>query len=153
MRRSPAPALLGDDPKPRITVALDPDKRQLTVEDNGIGMSRDEMVEALGTIARSGTKAFIDRLEAGKADEDNALIGRFGVGFYSAFMVAERVEVISRRAGTEDGLGLVLGRPGHVRGGAGRSGGNRGAAARHPRRAASSRRRKNPTPSATPSSG
>ena len=95
------PALLGDDPKPRITIALDADKRQLTVEDNGIGMSRDEMVEALGTIARSGTKAFLDRIEAAQADEETALIGRFGVGFYSAFMVAERVEVISRRAGSD----------------------------------------------------
>ena len=95
------PALLGDDPKPRITLTVDADKRQLTVEDNGIGMSRDEMVEALGTIARSGTKAFLDRIEAAKGEEDTALIGRFGVGFYSAFMVAERVDVISRRAGTE----------------------------------------------------
>jgi molecular chaperone HtpG len=59
-----APALLADDVKPRITLSLDADKRQLTVEDNGIGMSRDEMVEALGTIARSGTKAFLDRIEA-----------------------------------------------------------------------------------------
>src|ERR1700740_2094202 len=59
------PKLLGDDPKPRITLAVDADKRTLSVEDNGIGMSRDEMVEALGTIARSGTKAFIDRLAAG----------------------------------------------------------------------------------------
>ena len=81
--------------------SLDPDKRQLTVEDNGIGMSRDEMVEALGTIARSGTKAFLDRIEAAQADEETALIGRFGVGFYSAFMVADRVEVISRRAGSD----------------------------------------------------
>ena len=97
-----APALLGDDPKPRITLTIDADKRQLTVEDNGIGMSRDELVEALGTIARSGTKAFLDRLEAGQGGgEDTALIGRFGVGFYSAFMVAERVDVISRRAGTD----------------------------------------------------
>jgi molecular chaperone HtpG len=96
------PKLLGDDPKPRITLAADAEKRALAVEDNGIGMSRDEMVEALGTIARSGTKAFIDRLAAGDSNaEDNALIGRFGVGFYSAFMVAERVDVISRRAGTE----------------------------------------------------
>jgi molecular chaperone HtpG len=96
------PKLLGDDPKPRITLAVDAEKRTLAVEDNGIGMSRDEMVEALGTIARSGTKAFIDRLASGDSDaEDNALIGRFGVGFYSAFMVAERVDVISRRAGTE----------------------------------------------------
>src|SRR5208282_2473909 len=82
--------------------SVDSDKPRLTVEDNGIGMSRDEMVEALGTIARSGTKAFLDRLEAGQgAGEDTALIGRFGVGFYSAFMVAERVDVISRRAGTD----------------------------------------------------
>jgi molecular chaperone HtpG len=97
-----APALLGEDPKPRIILTLDADKRQLTVEDNGIGMSRDEMVEALGTIARSGTKAFLDRLEAGDGGgEDTALIGRFGVGFYSTFMVAERVEVVSRRARTD----------------------------------------------------
>jgi molecular chaperone HtpG len=102
------PALLGDDVKPRITVALDAEGKRLTVEDNGIGMSRDEMIEALGTIARSGTKAFLERIEAAKSGEgtdagqDNALIGRFGVGFYSAFMVAERVEVISRRAGSAD---------------------------------------------------
>ncbi len=95
------PALVGDDSKPRITLAIDADKRQMSVEDNGIGMSRDEMVEALGTIARSGTKAFLDRLEAAQGGEDTALIGRFGVGFYSAFMVAERVDVISRRAGTD----------------------------------------------------
>ena len=57
------PALLGDDAKPRITVALDPEGKTLSVEDNGIGMSREEMIEALGTIARSGTKAFLDRLE------------------------------------------------------------------------------------------
>ncbi|MGC1776508.1 MAG: molecular chaperone HtpG [Xanthobacteraceae bacterium] len=97
------PALLGDDPTPRVTVALDASAGQLAVEDNGIGMSRDDMIEALGTIARSGTKAFLDRIEAGQKEgegENNALIGRFGVGFYSAFMVAERVEVISRRAGT-----------------------------------------------------
>jgi molecular chaperone HtpG len=103
------PALLGDDVKPRITLAIDADKRTLSVEDNGIGMGREEMVEALGTIARSGTKAFLDRLEAAQGDaaqagaaaEGSTLIGRFGVGFYSAFMVAERVEVISRRAGSD----------------------------------------------------
>ena len=94
------PELLGDDPKPRITIAADPDKKQLVVEDNGIGMSRDEMTEALGTIARSGTRAFMERLEAGKANEDPQLIGQFGVGFYSAFMVADRVDVISRHAGS-----------------------------------------------------
>ena len=97
------PKLLGDDVKPRITLTLDAEQQRLTVEDNGIGMGRDEMAEALGTIARSGTKAFLDRLEADKADtgEQTALIGRFGVGFYSAFMVADQVDVISRRAGTE----------------------------------------------------
>ena len=103
-----APSLLGDDPKPRITLALDPGVPSLTVEDNGIGMSRDEMVEALGTIARSGTKAFLERIEAGQgagqageSAESHALIGRFGVGFYSAFMVADRVEVVSRRGGAD----------------------------------------------------
>jgi molecular chaperone HtpG len=97
------PALLGDgdDAKPRITVTLDPAKHELAIEDNGIGMSRDEMIEALGTIARSGTKAFLERIEVENSDGESALIGRFGVGFYSAFMVADRVEVISRRAGTD----------------------------------------------------
>ena len=61
------PQLLGEDPKPRITLTLDPDAKTLTVEDNGIGMSRDDMAEALGTIARSGTRAFMERIEARKA--------------------------------------------------------------------------------------
>jgi molecular chaperone HtpG len=96
------PALLGDDAAPRITLAIDADKRQLTVEDNGIGMAREEMIEALGTIARSGTKAFLDRVEAAQSAEGATLIGQFGVGFYSAFTVAERVDVISRRAGSAE---------------------------------------------------
>jgi len=96
------PALLGDDPKPRITIAIDAESKALTVEDNGIGMSRDEMVEALGTIARSGTRAFVERLQGGEANAGAQLIGQFGIGFYSAFMVAERVEVISRRAGGDE---------------------------------------------------
>jgi molecular chaperone HtpG len=95
------PALAGDDFKPRITLSIDADKRQLAVEDNGIGMGREEMAEALGTIARSGTKAFLERIEAAQSGEETALIGRFGIGFYSAFMVADRVEVTSHRAGSD----------------------------------------------------
>jgi molecular chaperone HtpG len=96
------PALLGEDASPRIIISIDADKRQLTVEDNGIGMSRDELVEALGTIARSGTKAFLERIQEGKDREEASFIGQFGVGFYSAFMVADRVDVTSRRAGSEE---------------------------------------------------
>src|SRR3954470_20359812 len=98
------PALLGDDPKPRITILSDAENQRLIVQDNGIGMSRDEMVEALGTIARSGTKAFMDRLEAAQGGEGGQLIGQFGVGFYSAFMVADRVDVVSRRAGSDEAV-------------------------------------------------
>ena len=97
-----SPALLSDDPKPRIIIAADPDQRQVAVEDNGIGMSRNEMVEALGTIARSGTRAFVEKVEAAQGGDGSALIGQFGVGFYSSFMVAERVHVISRRAGSDE---------------------------------------------------
>ena len=101
------PSLLGDDPQPRITVLADPEARRLVVEDNGVGMSRDEMVEALGTIARSGTKAFVERIEAAQQKEGAQLIGQFGVGFYSAFMVADRVEVVSRRAGADEAASWV----------------------------------------------
>ena len=96
------PALLGDDPRARITIASDGESKTLAVEDNGIGMSREEMVEALGTIARSGTRAFVERLQGGENNAGAALIGQFGIGFYSAFMVAERVEVLSRRAGAAE---------------------------------------------------
>ena len=96
------PQLLGDDPALRITLKIDADKKSLTVEDNGIGMSREEMVQGLGTIAHSGTKAFMERIEAAQGAEGASLIGQFGVGFYSAFMVADRVEVFSRRAGSEE---------------------------------------------------
>ena len=94
-------SLLGDDGQPRITVTLDAQARRLTIEDNGIGMSEDELGEALGTIARSGTKAFMDRIAGAKDAEGSQLIGQFGVGFYSAFMVADQVEVVSRRAGVD----------------------------------------------------
>ncbi|MBJ7442314.1 MAG: molecular chaperone HtpG [Sphingopyxis sp.] len=106
------PALFGDDPQPRITLALDKEAGTIVVEDNGIGMSAADMGETLGTIARSGTKAFMDKLTADKNGEGQQLIGQFGVGFYSAFMVAGSVDVVSRRAGTDeaarwlsDGLG------------------------------------------------
>ena len=96
------PALLGEDPALRITITIGDEQRRLTVEDNGIGMGREELVQALGTIAHSGTKAFMERVEAGQSGEGATLIGQFGVGFYSAFMVAERVDVITRRAGTDE---------------------------------------------------
>jgi molecular chaperone HtpG len=96
------PALTADGAPAEITVSLDEAAMQLTVEDNGIGMSRDEMIDALGTIARSGTRAFMERIEAAKAGEGAELIGQFGVGFYSSFMVADRVDVISRKAGSEE---------------------------------------------------
>ncbi|WP_337270624.1 molecular chaperone HtpG [Oryzifoliimicrobium ureilyticus] len=90
------------DAESRITILLDEETRRVTVEDNGIGMSREEMIEALGTIARSGTRAFMERIEASKQGEGAQLIGQFGVGFYSSFMVADRVDVLSRRAGSEE---------------------------------------------------
>ncbi len=96
------PALLSDDPQSRISVTLDKEAGRLVIEDNGIGMTAADMAETLGTIARSGTKAFMDKLAADKNGEGQQLIGQFGVGFYSAFMVAGKVEVVSRRAGEAD---------------------------------------------------
>jgi len=96
------PSLLADDPQARVTLIADAEGKRLTVEDNGIGMTSAEMVEALGVIARSGTKAFMDRIAAGKSEDDTQLIGQFGVGFYSAFMVADKVDVVSRKAGTSE---------------------------------------------------
>jgi molecular chaperone HtpG len=95
------PSLLADDQTARITLTIDADGKRLIFEDNGIGMGRDEMIHALGTIAHSGTRAFMDRIEATQGDSDT-LIGQFGVGFYSEFMVADRVDVVSRRAGTQE---------------------------------------------------
>ncbi|WP_395396210.1 molecular chaperone HtpG (plasmid) [Novosphingobium sp. BL-8A] len=95
------PALFGEDPQPRITVTLDKEAGTVTIADNGIGMTAADMGETLGTIARSGTKAFMDRLSADNDGGGQQLIGQFGVGFYSAFMVAGAVDVVSRRAGQE----------------------------------------------------
>jgi molecular chaperone HtpG len=96
-----APELLGSDPASRITLTLDEENARLVIEDNGIGMGRDELVESLGTIARSGTRAFMERIEAAQNKDGAQLIGQFGVGFYSAFMVADNVDVVSRRAGSD----------------------------------------------------
>ena len=93
------PELVGDDSAFRIVLSADKHAGTLTVEDNGVGMDRDELVDNLGTIARSGTRAFVEGLSGG--GEGSALIGQFGVGFYSAFMVASSVDVVSRRAGSE----------------------------------------------------
>ncbi|MBS7458869.1 molecular chaperone HtpG [Coralloluteibacterium stylophorae] len=95
------PELLGDDSTLAIDIRFDADARTVTIADNGIGMSRDELAEHLGTIARSGTKKFLENLS--ENDKSNAqLIGQFGVGFYSAFIVADRVSVTSRRAGSDE---------------------------------------------------
>ncbi|WP_245421944.1 molecular chaperone HtpG [Alsobacter soli] len=93
-------ALLGDDTELGVTIACDPDAKTLTVADNGVGMSHDDLVEALGTIARSGTRAFLEQLGDNAASSN--LIGQFGVGFYSAFMVARSVDVLTRKAGASE---------------------------------------------------
>ena len=94
------PDLVADDPDFRVRISVDKDARVLELSDNGIGMNRDALISDLGTIARSGTSAYLE--EHGQDDEAGLnAIGQFGVGFYSAFMVAGEVEVISRRAGED----------------------------------------------------
>ena len=99
------PALLENQPDLRIRISADPAASTLTIEDNGIGMSRQEVIDHLGTIAKSGTAAFMQQL-TGDQKKDSQLIGQFGVGFYSAFIVADKVEVFTRRAGlpAEEGV-------------------------------------------------
>ncbi len=97
--------LLAGDGDFKIAISVDAKAKTLSVSDNGIGMSKEDLVDALGTIARSGTQAFMDTLtEAAKGKDDAKvnLIGQFGVGFYSSFMVADSVDVISRRAGSDE---------------------------------------------------
>jgi molecular chaperone HtpG len=91
-------ALFEDDPDPRIRVSVDAQARTITVSDNGIGMSRQEVIDHIGTIAKSGTREFFAQLTSDRA-KDAHLIGQFGVGFYSSFIVADRVTLITRRAG------------------------------------------------------
>jgi molecular chaperone HtpG len=97
------PSLLSDDPELRIELEYDKDARTITVRDNGIGMSREEAIENIGTIAKSGTRKFLESL-SGDARKDTQLIGQFGVGFYSAFIVADRVTLTTRKAGTAQGV-------------------------------------------------
>jgi molecular chaperone HtpG len=94
------PALIGDGEPPKIRIIPDKTAKTLTIADTGIGMDRQELIDNLGTIARSGTKSFVSRLKDAK--DGTGLIGQFGVGFYSAFMVADRIVVTSHRAGSND---------------------------------------------------
>jgi molecular chaperone HtpG len=94
------PDLLVEDAGLRIRLTPDKDAGTLTIADNGIGMNRQELIDNLGTVARSGTRAFMDKLA--EAKDGTSLIGQFGVGFYSAFMVADRITVTSRRAGSSE---------------------------------------------------
>ena len=91
-------ALYENDAELKIRVAFDKDARTITISDNGIGMSRDEVIDHIGTIAKSGTREFFSALTGDQA-KDAHLIGQFGVGFYSSFIVADKVTVVSRRAG------------------------------------------------------
>jgi len=85
---------------PRIDISFDKDAKTITISDSGIGMNEADLIEHLGTIARSGTRSFLEKLSA-DAKKDSNLIGQFGVGFYSAFMVADKIEVVTRKAGEE----------------------------------------------------
>jgi len=91
-------ALLEGDADLNVYIGVDKDARTITIRDNGIGMSRDEVIENIGTIARSGTREFFDKL-SGDSEKDAHLIGQFGVGFYSSFLVADKVTLSTRRAG------------------------------------------------------
>src|SRR5262249_10296389 len=97
--------LLEDNADWKIRIIPDRERGTLTVSDNGVGMSKDSIVENLGTIAKSGTQAFLESLKQADVKDRPELIGQFGVGFYSSFMVADRVTVVSRMAGSkEDGV-------------------------------------------------
>lgn len=98
-------ALFETDAELKISVAFDPKARTVTISDNGIGMSRDEVIANIGTIAKSGTREFLNNLTGDQAKDAN-LIGQFGVGFYSAFVVADKVTVITRRAAQPAGSGV-----------------------------------------------
>lgn len=98
-------ALFENDPDLKIWISFDKEARTITIRDNGIGMNRDEVIQNLGTIAKSGTKEFLDKLTAAQSKDSN-LIGQFGVGFYSSFVVADKVVVKTRRAGMQQDQGV-----------------------------------------------
>src|SRR5690349_665736 len=100
-----SPDLLKDDAELKIRIEFDAEAKTLTIRDNGIGMLRDEVVENIGTIARSGTRRFLETL-SGDARKDTALIGQFGVGFYSTFVVADKVTLETRRADADAAQGV-----------------------------------------------
>ncbi len=97
--------LLESDPELKIRISFDKEANTVTIEDNGIGMSREEVIDHLGTIAKSGTAQFLSKL-SGDQKKDSQLIGQFGVGFYSAFIVSDRVDVFTRRAGLSPAQGV-----------------------------------------------
>ncbi len=99
------PELLSGDGDLRIDISVDKDARTITIRDNGIGMSRDEVVANIGTIASSGTRKFLEAMSL-EQKADASLIGQFGVGFYSAFVVADKVTLVTRKAGAEPGEGV-----------------------------------------------
>jgi len=94
------PTILAEDGGYEIRLETDKDKRTLSISDNGIGMSREEVIANIGTIAKSGTRELREKLKEGQPDQQMAeFIGQFGVGFYSSFMVADKVGLVTRRAG------------------------------------------------------
>ena len=99
------PSLLETDPDLKVRITVDPGERTITISDNGIGMSRQDVIDHIGTIAKSGTQEFFERMTADAA-KDAQLIGQFGVGFYSSFIVADRVEILTRRAGAPADQGV-----------------------------------------------
>ncbi len=100
------PAVLEDDPDWKVRISIDRDARTLVVSDNGIGMGPGEIDETIGTIASSGTRRFLEELQKNEGNLSPELIGQFGVGFYSSFMVADKVTVLTRRAGTDKTAGV-----------------------------------------------
>lgn len=100
-------ALLEDDEALGIWISVDGEKKTVVIRDNGIGMDYDEVVEDIGTIARSGTRAFIEKMEAEKSTDDAGFIGQFGVGFYSCFLVGKQVTLLTRKAGTPAKSGVM----------------------------------------------